>query len=125
MELNNTIEKIGMISYESYEKFLKLLFPAAPHITSELWESLAVKEPIEFSNWPAADKKYLVADEIEVVVQVNGKVRDKLKVSPDLADAELTELVLQSEKIKSLIDGKKVVKTIVVPNKLVSLVVKE
>jgi leucyl-tRNA synthetase len=125
MELNNTIEKVGKISPESYQKFLLLLYPAAPHIASELWQELGFGDSIEAQNWPKADSKYLIADEIEIVVQVNGKVRDKLMVSSDISDEELKKAVLNLDKIKQLIADKEIKKTIIIPRKLISIVVQQ
>ena len=124
MELNNAIEKSEGISKESYEKFIKLLFPVAPHLSSELWEMIGNSDVIDFTSWPNVDEKYLVADQIEIVVQVNGKVRDRLMVDPNISEDELKELVLNSQKTIQNIDGKEIVKTIVVPRKLVSIVTK-
>jgi leucyl-tRNA synthetase len=123
MELNNTIEKVGKISPESYQNFLLLLYPAAPHIASELWQELGFGDSIEAQNWPKADSKYLIADEIEIVVQVNGKVRDKLMVSSDISDEELKKAVLNLDKIKQLVADKEIKKTIIIPRKLVSIVI--
>lgn len=124
MELNNLIEKVGFISKGSYQKFMALLFPAVPHIASEIWESLSFEGRIELSSWPEVDKRYLVAESIEVVVQINGKVRGRLAIKPGLSDDELKSMVLDDEKIKSQIKEKEITKTIIVPDKLISIVVK-
>lgn len=124
MELNNMIEKCKTISAESYRKFLILLFPACPHIASEIWEELKFEGSIEDQKWPIADKNYLVSDKIEIVVQVNGKVRDKLLLDSNLSDEDVKHAAFESEKVKQYIDGKEIIKTIVVPKKLVSIVVK-
>jgi leucyl-tRNA synthetase len=73
--------------------------------------------------WPEADPGLLVADEVEIPVQVNGKVRDRLHVAPGIADEELLALALASERVQAHVDGRELRKTIVVPDKLVSLVV--
>jgi leucyl-tRNA synthetase len=124
MELNNAIEKAGTISQESYDKFIQLLFPVAPHLASELWDKCGHQSAIYDQKWPEADKNYLIADEIEVVVQINGKIRDKISVSSGIDDEDLKKAALESSKINDLLAGRKIVKTIVVPKKLVSLVVK-
>ncbi len=124
MELNNAIEKAGKISKESYSKFMLLLYPAAPHIASELWAMIENKDSIEMHDWPKADPEYLIADNVEIVIQINGKVRDKLTVSSGISDEELKKTALDSDKIKQLIEGKEVIKTIIIPKKLVSIVVK-
>jgi len=122
MELNNTIEKVDHISIESFSVFLRLLFVACPHIASELWENTGLSGNIYDQKWPEADKKYLIADEIEIVVQVNGKIKDKLKVPADISDSDLKTSALASDKIKTILSGKQVTKTIIVPGKLVSIV---
>jgi leucyl-tRNA synthetase len=123
MELNNMIEKVGVISKDSYSVFLRLLFPVAPFIASELWEKAELPDSIEKSSWPEIDDKYLTDDTIEIVIQINGKVRDKLSVSPTISDEELKASALASEKVKEIIGDKNILKTIVVPKKLVSIVI--
>lgn len=124
MEINNSIEKAGQISKDSYKIFLKLLFPVAPHIAEELWQKLGEKDLLSDSLWPKPDSNYLVADEIEIVVQINGKVRDKFMDSAKAGDEEIRESAMKLEKIQSYLKGKEIVKVIVVPKKLVSIVVK-
>jgi len=124
MELNNVIEKSESISIDSYQIFLQLFFPVAPHLASELWEMVGVSGIIDTAPWPKLDKEYLVADKIEVVIQINGKVRDRLLVSSVISDEELKTTAFESEKVKVNLAGKTIIKTIVVPKKLVSIVVK-
>jgi len=123
MELNNVIEKEKAISKKSFLIFLQLLYPVVPHLVSELYEQL-VKSDISKEEWPKPDVKYLKNDTIEIVVQVNGKVRDKITVDSEINDAKLKETALNSEKVKQHIAGHDILKTIVVPKKLVSIVVK-
>lgn len=123
MELNNAIEKAGVISEESYKIFLTLLFVAAPHIASEIWYSLDSKKDISESVWPGPDKKYLIAEKIEIVIQINGKVRDKISVDAQISEEEMKKIALSSEKVTDIIKDRKILKTIVVPKKLVSIVV--
>ena len=118
MEMNNMIEKVSHISKESWQKFLLLLSPVAPHIAAELFDGNILDQV-----WPQADEKYLSADKITIVIQVNGKVRDKVEVEPDISDDNLKELVLKLDKISMIIKGKHIKKTIIVPKKLVSIVV--
>ena len=124
MELNNTIEKTEHISLTSYEIFLKLLFPVAPHLASELWEMAGKSGTVEAEQWPEADPKYLVADEIEIAIQINGKVRDKVMVAANISDDDLKQTILDLPKVKQNLEGKEIVKVIIVPKKLVSIVVK-
>jgi len=106
------------------EPFVVLLSPYAPHLAEELWTKLGHTGTLATETWPLADERYLVEDMITVAVQVNGKVRDQLSV-PAEADAEAVKvLALGSQKVQAWTEGKTVVKTIYVPGKLVSVVVK-
>jgi leucyl-tRNA synthetase len=100
-----------------------LIFPAAPHLGAEVYERMTGKRVWE-EPWPVADPELLVGDQIEIVVQVNGKVRDRLSVSPDISQEELERLAHASEKVQAHVNGQAIVKTIVVPGKLVNLVVR-
>jgi leucyl-tRNA synthetase len=104
------------------ETAVSLIQPYAPHIAEELWQRLG-HERLWEHPWPEADPAYLKRDTFELVVQVNGKVRDRLQVDATLPEPELVELALQSEKVRAHLDGKQVQKTIVVPGRLVNLVV--
>jgi len=104
------------------ETAVSLIQPYAPHIAEELWQRLG-HERLWEHPWPEADSAYLKRDTFELVVQVNGKVRDRLQVDATLPERELVELALQSEKVRAHLDGKQVRKTIVVPGRLVNLVV--
>lgn len=112
--------------YIDYAKgFIQLIAPFAPHLAEELWQTVAeTGESISYVAWPTWDESKLVEDEIEIVVQIKGKVRAKLMVAKDLSREELQEIALADEKVKAEIDGKEIVKVIAVPNKLVNIVVK-
>ena len=112
--------------YVDYAKgFVQLIAPFAPHLAEELWQTVAATgESISYVAWPTWDESKLVEDEIEIVVQIKGKVRAKLMVAKDLSREELQEIALADEKVKAEIDGKEIVKVISVPNKLVNIVVK-
>lgn len=112
--------------YVDYAKgFVQLIAPFAPHLAEELWQTLtATGESISYVPWPTWDESKLVEDEIEIVVQIKGKVRAKLMVAKDLSREKLQEVALADEKVKAEIDGKEIVKVIAVPNKLVNIVVK-
>jgi leucyl-tRNA synthetase len=108
--------------------FLVLLNPFAPHLASELWEKLGAKfsdarRDITEQSWPSYDERLLVEDEVEIVVQVNGKVRDRMRLSIHATEAELKAAALASPRIKALIAGKTVRNVIVIPQKLVNVVV--
>lgn len=100
-----------------------LLFPFAPHLCSELYELLA-DERLWEQPWPEADPALLASDTFMLVVQVNGKLRDRIEAPASASEQELLELATSSEKVRSHLDGKQVAKEIVVPGKLVNLVVK-
>lgn len=106
------------------ESLIKLMSPIVPHITEEAWCDLGGKDSVHLSEWPKYDEKLAVTKSITVVIQVNGKLRDKLEVEPDLDKSILEKLALENEKAKAFMEGKQVVKVIVVPNRLVNIVVK-
>ena len=109
---------------ETADALLKLLAPFAPHITEELWHELGGKSSIHMQRWPEYDEEALKVDEIEIVCQVNGKVKSRLTIPAGASREEMQDLALADEKIKSLTAGKTVVKVIAVPKKLVNIVVK-
>lgn len=112
--------------YADYAKgFVQLLAPFAPHLAEELWQVLTKSgESISYVAWPTWNESKLVEDEIEIVVQIKGKVRAKLMVAKDLSREDLQKVALENDKIQAEIAGKDVVKVIAVPNKLVNIVVK-
>ena len=110
------------LPYEYVAGFVQLLAPIAPHIGEELWAILGNKEGISYVPWPTYDESALVEDEIEVVFQVNGKVRAKAKVPADADKATLEQLAQSNELVKEQLNGKTIRKIIVVPNKLVNIV---
>jgi len=134
MEMVNAMyqyrEKIGpetenrAVLREGVEKLLLLLAPFAPHLTEELWAKLGQPDSIHRQVWPDYDPAALTVDEIEIVVQVNGRVREKVVVPTDATEAEVTKIVLAQERVRAYLAGKETVKTIVVPGKLVNFVVK-
>jgi leucyl-tRNA synthetase len=124
MELVNELAKDTAASDARFaaETALSLIQPYAPHVAEELWQRLG-NERLWEQPWPEADPRYLERETFELVVQVNGKVRDRFEVEAELPEEELVERALQSERVRSHLDGKQVRKTIVVPGKLVNLVV--
>ena len=109
---------------EAFEKLVALLHPMAPHICEELWFRLGHSESLLREEWPTYDKDAIKADEIVVVVQVNGKVRSRVIVSSDTAEEDVKKAALEDSKVQSHINDKKVKKVIVVPRKLVNIVAK-
>ncbi|MGE7667116.1 leucine--tRNA ligase [Ureibacillus composti] len=120
----NDCYKAESFPMEYAEGFVKLLAPIAPHVAEELWAILGHNNTITYEQWPAYDEAKLVDDEVEVVVQVNGKVRSKVKVAKDASKEQLEEVAQADEKVKEFTDGKTIVKVIAVPGKLVNIVVK-
>ena len=104
--------------------FIQLLAPFAPHLAEEMWEVYGNTESISYVPWPTFDESKLVSDTVEIVVQLMGKVKAKLDVKKDLTPAELEQIVLANEEVKELIEGKQVLKVIVVPGRLVNIVAK-
>ena len=104
--------------------FIQLLAPFAPHLAEEMWEVYGNTESISYAPWPTFDESKLVSDTVEIVVQLMGKVKAKLDVKKDLTPAELEQIVLANEEVKELIEGKQVMKVIVVPGRLVNIVAK-
>ncbi len=100
-----------------------LVFPFAPHLAAEIWERLEGGRVWE-TPWPVADPELLVSDTVTLVVQVNGKLRDRIEAAADAPEDELLRLARESEKVTRFLDGKDVVKEVVVPGKLVNLVVR-
>jgi leucyl-tRNA synthetase len=105
------------------ETAVSLLQPWAPHVTAELWEVLGHTDRLWEQPWPEAAPALLVHETFELVVQVNGRVRDRVEVPAGIAEDELVERARASEKVQAHLDGKEIRQTIVVPGKLVNLVV--
>ena len=118
----NEAYKVDALPYEYIEGFVQLLAPIAPHMGEELWAILGNDGGISYAPWPTYDEAALVEDEVEVVFQVNGKVRAKSNVPRDLGKDELEKAALANEIVQEYIEGKTVRKVIAVPNKLVNIV---
>jgi leucyl-tRNA synthetase len=109
---------------EVWEKLLLILSPFVPHITEELWQKMGREGSIHLQGWPSYDPELAKAAEITIAVQVNGKLRDRLTVPVDISEDELEELALSSKRVKKYLDGKKVLKVIKVPGRLINIVAK-
>ncbi|OMP67412.1 leucine--tRNA ligase [Domibacillus epiphyticus] len=118
----NEANKAETIPAEFAEGFVKLLSPLAPHLAEELWEKLGHKETVTYEAWPAFDESKLIDDEVEIVLQLNGKVKAKLMVSKDATREQMEEIALANEIFKEELAGKTVRKVIAVPGKLVNVV---
>ena len=124
MIFNNEMMKMDKRYREPCETFVKLLHPFAPHIAEEMWSILGHNESLTNVAWPEADHSKAVENTVEVVFQVNGKVRAKASVAKDMDKAALEKLAMENDRMKEFMKGMQVVKAIVVPGKLVNIVVK-
>ncbi|HEU5367964.1 MAG TPA: class I tRNA ligase family protein, partial [Ktedonobacterales bacterium] len=129
MELTNALmkaretEAVRTAEYrQAIEALLLLLAPLAPHITEELWHSFGYTESIHTQPWPSYDEALTRDEIVTVVVQINGKLRDKLEVAADASEDEVRALALASERVQKLLAGKAPRKVIYVPGKLINLV---
>ncbi len=119
----NAAYKANGLPIEYVKGFVKLLAPVAPHLGEELWARLTKStEGITYEEWPTYDESKLVTDEVEVVFQINGKIRSKAQASPSISKDDLEQLALNDEKINEQLEGKTIRKVIVVPGKLVNIV---
>jgi len=131
MELSNTLTKFNdtsdtamAIRQESINILLKTLSPIAPHLCHHLWQELGNTEAIINEPWPSIDEAALSQEEVQIIVQVNGKLRAKLMINANADKAQVEAQALADENVVKFTDGKTIVKVIVVPNKLVNVVVK-
>ncbi|MFO9689794.1 leucine--tRNA ligase [Weissella confusa] len=118
----NEAYKAENLPVEYVEGFIKLLNPIAPHMTEELWSFLHKDESVTYQPWPTFDEAALVEDEIEIVLQVNGKVRGRLTIPADADREKMTELAIADEAVQKQLDGGQPKKVIAVPGKLVNVV---
>lgn len=109
---------------EAIEAIIILLSPFAPHISEELWEMIGRDGSVHDQTWPNFDEDALKREEVEIVIQVNGKVRDRMVLPLDINKVEMEKHAIESEKIKKIIEGKDIVKIITIPKKLVNIVIK-
>jgi len=118
----NDAYKADVLPKAYVEGVVKLLAPVAPHMAEELWEKMGNAESITYAAWPAYDEAKLVEDEVEIVVQVNGKVRAKLSIPTEASREEMQEIAMSDESVQQQIEGKTIRKVIAVPGKLVNIV---
>jgi leucyl-tRNA synthetase len=123
MEFTNHLTPLTVRPRSALEPFVLLLAPFAPHLAEELWHVLGHRETLAYEPWPKSDAALTKTDEIEVPVQINGKVRLRLTVPAEIDKTTLEKTALDDERVRRLIEGKQVRKVIVVPGKLVNIVV--
>ena len=122
IELNNALTKLDRVPREAAQALVLMTAPVAPHVAEELWARLGHPETLTYEPFPRADPAHLVDDTVTCVVQVKGKVRDRLEVRADIAEAELRELALASPRVQAALDGSGVRTVVVRPPKLVNVV---
>jgi leucyl-tRNA synthetase len=123
MELVNDWSALAQLNRSDLQSFIKILSPFAPHIAEEAWNKLGQAPCVCQQTWPSFDEALTVDDTITLVIQINGKVREKMEFSATADKAQLEQAALSSEKVKKMIDGKKILKVITVPKKLVNIVI--
>ena len=130
MELVNALYKYKQgdvnvpLMNDAIEKMILVLNPFVPHITEEMWSDLGHEDRVYQQAWPEFDAKALELEEVEIIVQVNGKLRDKMVFEKNASKELIEKTALESEKVQDAVSGKTITKTIVVPNKLINFVVK-
>ena len=121
----NEAYKVDDLPVEYMEGFIKMISPIMPHMAEELWSQFHESDTITYQPWPTYDPNKIVEDEVEMIVQVNGKVRAKIKMAKDTDRDEAEKLALADDNVKKFTDGKDIKKVIVVPNKIVNIVAKQ
>ena len=131
MELVNVLYKVDTSSSEDYrvmqealDNIVLMLSPIVPHICHSLWSALGHEDVVIDAAWPSVDKQALIRDSLELIVQVNGKLRARIEIAADASNDVIEKQALNDENVKKFTDGKNVVKVIVVPGRLVNVVVK-
>jgi leucyl-tRNA synthetase len=131
MELTNNLSRVkeaGAVASSSWDEaisvLLRLLAPSTPHLAEELWEKTGHEYSIHNDAWPQWDEELAREEEITLVVQVNGKLRDRIAVPVSISEEEARELALSSERVKAHLDDRKVQRVIYVPGRLVNVVVR-
>ncbi len=124
MEFVNAVFKVGRISPDQAERFVLVLAPFTPHLAEELWRKLGHDQSLAHESWPVYDESLLVTETVELAVQVNGKMRGRITVAADAAEEAIIAAAMSEPKVASSVEGKTIIKKIVVAGRLVNLVVK-
>jgi leucyl-tRNA synthetase len=122
IELNNHVVKAGVTHRETAEALVLMVAPLAPHVAEELWSRLGHPETLTYETFPVADPELLVVEQVTAVLQVGGKVRDRIQVAPSIGEDELRELALASEAVQKALEGRDVRTVVVRAPKLVNVV---
>lgn len=118
----NEVYKQESIFIEYYENFIKMMSCICPHVCEEIWQMLGHEDIIDFEPWPTYDSSKLVLNEVEIAIQINGKLRDTIKISLNSSEEQIKEKVLSLDSIKSRVEGKEIKKVIIIKNKIVNIV---
>jgi leucyl-tRNA synthetase len=121
--LNEMMANEDKITKEDIKKFLLLLSPFVPHITEELWQELGFKGSVCLQNWPKYNPDLIKEEKINFIIQINGKVRDKIETKADISEEEAKSIALSREKIVKWLEGKEIKKIIFVPKRLINIVI--
>jgi leucyl-tRNA synthetase len=124
MGVLNTVYEVGKITKDELATLAKLLSPFAPHLAEEIYSALGYSELVSLAKWPEYDESKTVDNTVEMPVQVNGKVKSTVNISKDASKEDILSVVYADEKIKALVDGKTIVKEIVIPGKIINVVIK-
>jgi len=124
MKYANAENKNTTFLEEVIEDYIMLLAPFAPHFSEEQWELLGNEYSVFNQTWPTFDPKALIKDEVEIAIQVNGKIRSKINVSSSMTEKEIETVALEDQETAAFLEGKKIVKVIVIKGRLVNIVVK-
>ena len=124
MEFTNFFTKQQQRPKAALEPFLLLLSPFAPHLAEELWQALGHTKTLAYEPWPRYDESLLAEDSIEIPVQIKGKVRSKVTVPADADQSTVEQLAREDDRIAVLLADKEIIKTVVVPGRLVNFVIK-
>ena len=124
MTLLNEVTDHGSLTVDELKTFVRILCPFAPHLCEEMWEQLGETELCSLSTWPEYDESKTVDSTVEIVVQINGKLKSRLNISADISAADAIAAAKANEKIAAELDGKNIIKEIYVPKKLVNIVAK-
>jgi leucyl-tRNA synthetase len=122
--INFVSERKTELGREAIEKFLIIFYPFAPHFCEELWEQLGHQESLSLVSWPKANEQIILKNKTILVVQINGKVRDKLEVEEGLSQEQILDVLKKNKKIIKWLDGEAIKNVIFVPNKIINLLTK-
>ncbi|MBI2550741.1 leucine--tRNA ligase [Candidatus Uhrbacteria bacterium] len=124
MILVNAMSSAEVLPRSSYEMLVRALAPFAPHLCEEIWETLGYKTSVFESGWPSFEEKMLVDDLVTVAVQINGKVRGTIEISPTLSDVDARDRAQAQQNVEKFLEGKEIIKVIYIPGRLISFVIR-